>query len=258
MITSGECCATNSSMSISPLLTLVTCAEATANPSCSSATLSTSIVSWLELSTATDGTVFGMLPRSPRNSNRARGEYKQSSLDPPPPAPRFRPQGGKMRVLLACPRCKRQHDASALAPGASFRCRCGETLAVPQVRAADAVVVRCSSCGAPREEGAAACSYCGADFTARERDENTLCPVCFARVSNRSRYCSACGAVVAPEEAAGSEAATDRPCPVCGAGRRLVSRTLGATGLSALECGGAGGRWRGEEAFQVLSERARA
>src|SRR5262245_45655210 len=95
MITSGECCATNSSMSISPLLTLVTCAEATANPSCSSATLSTSIVSWLELSTATDGTVFGMLPRSPRNSNRARGEYKQSSLDPPPPAPRFRPQGGE-------------------------------------------------------------------------------------------------------------------------------------------------------------------
>src|SRR5262245_1339941 len=105
-----------------------------------------------------------------------------------------------MRVLLYCPRCKRQIDASAAAAGGSLRCRCGGEIEVPRARAGDAVVVRCSSCGAPREQGAASCGYCGADFTARERDENTLCPVCFARIGDRARFCSACGAVVAPEE----------------------------------------------------------
>lgn len=162
-----------------------------------------------------------------------------------------------MRVLLCCPRCKRQLDASTVEPGGSVRCRCGQDMAVPRVRARDAVVVRCSSCGAPREEGSSACGYCGADFTARERDQNTLCPVCFARVSNASRFCSACGAAVAPEEAAESAATTDRVCPACGGENLLRSRALGGSGLTSLECERCAGLWLGEDVFKTLSERAR-
>src|SRR4029078_7201381 len=91
----------------------------------------------------------------------------------------------------------------------------------------------------------------------RERDENTLCPVCFARIGNRARFCSACGAVGAPEEDAAGPA-TDRVCPSGGGEQRLASRALGDSGFSALECVRCAGLWLGHDVFEVLAERARS
>ena len=75
-----------------------------------------------------------------------------------------------MRLLVACTKCRRQFDATGREPGSRFRCHCGTVLTVEQSPGHDASVVRCSSCGAPREERATGCQFCGADFTLRERD----------------------------------------------------------------------------------------
>jgi Zn-finger nucleic acid-binding protein len=160
-----------------------------------------------------------------------------------------------VQKLLACPTCKRQYDAAKLAVGARFRCRCGAAITVPEILSRDAAVVRCASCGAARQEGAAACAYCGSDFTIHEQDLETICPSCLARISNAARFCHHCGTPIAPEEIAADP--TDRLCPACGKGQRLRSRALGTTGFSALECATCAGLWVGESVFETLEARGR-
>jgi Zn-finger nucleic acid-binding protein len=161
-----------------------------------------------------------------------------------------------MRRLVACPHCRRQVDAAGLAAGERFRCSCGALVEVPAAQPHDAAAVRCSACGAPRREGRASCSFCGADFTLHERDLDTLCPGCAARVSDRSRFCHHCGTPILPEGMAGE--ITDHPCPACGEDRRLRSRRLGAgEEISVLECNACAGLWVGREAFELLVRRAR-
>ena len=160
-----------------------------------------------------------------------------------------------MRKLVRCPVCHRQFDATQLAVGARFRCRCGAAIAVPEIASRDAAVVRCASCGAAREEGALSCGYCGSDFTLHEQDLETTCPSCFARISNAARFCHHCGTSIAPEELAADP--TDRVCPACGDGRTMHSRALNDEGLTALECPVCAGLWLGEEVFRTIGERAR-
>lgn len=83
---------------------------------------------------------------------------------------------------------------------------------------------------------------------------DTVCPSCFARISDHSRYCHSCGTAIVPEETAGSE--TEWDCPVCGEGRHLRGRAF-AGGLSALECVRCAGLWLGVATFDLLLERAR-
>jgi Zn-finger nucleic acid-binding protein/ribosomal protein L40E len=160
-----------------------------------------------------------------------------------------------VRKLLSCPACHRQLDATILAVGTRFRCRCGAAIQVPVIDSRDAAVVRCASCGAAREEGAKSCSYCGSDFTIHEQDLETICPSCFARISNTAHFCHHCGTAIAPEEIAADP--TDRICPACGDGRFLHSRALGGTGMAVLECGVCAGLWLGADVFLTLEERAR-
>lgn len=160
-----------------------------------------------------------------------------------------------MHKLLQCSRCKRQYDAASLAVGARFRCRCGVTITVPEIRSRDAAVVRCSSCGAARQEGARACAYCTSDFTIHEQDLETICPACLARISDAAKFCHHCGTSIAPEEIASDT--TDRVCPACGSGHHLRSRALGATGFAALECTTCAGLWLGESVFETLETRER-
>lgn len=160
-----------------------------------------------------------------------------------------------MRKLLSCPSCHRQFDATSLAVGSRFRCRCGVTIDVPKIDSRDAAVVRCTSCGAAREAGTLACGYCGSDFTIHEQDLETICPSCLARISNAAKFCHHCGTAIAPEEVAADP--TDRVCPVCGDGRHLNSRALGDTGFTVMECGVCAGLWLGAEVFRALEERAR-
>ena len=156
-----------------------------------------------------------------------------------------------MRRLLVCPSCRRRYDASALPVGERPRCRCGTVLDVREEEAHDAAVVRCQSCGATREEGAANCPYCGSDFTLHEQDLDTMCPACFARVSSRARFCHHCAAPIFADEVAGD--LTARLCPSCQSAP-LRSRALQGNGLSALECTRCGGLWLGQEAFARLRE----
>jgi Zn-finger nucleic acid-binding protein len=131
---------------------------------------------------------------------------------------------------------------------------------VPRPRAHDAAVVRCSSCGAPREnrreETAPACRFCGAEFTLHERDLDTICPGCMARVSGRARFCHHCGTPVLGAQAAAGE--SGYRCPACPGGHPLVSRRLGRANVAIFDCSICGGLWVEKEIFEVLADRARS
>jgi Zn-finger nucleic acid-binding protein len=158
-----------------------------------------------------------------------------------------------VRVLVACPACNRQTDSGDLEVGRRFHCVCGHVLEVPRVRARDAAVVRCSSCGGPRQSGEEACGFCGADFTVHEQDLDTICPSCMARIMGAARFCHQCGTRIAVEGKSGTP--TEHPCPACGTEHLLGSRTLGSPPVGILECHTCGGLWIGVETFEVLTER---
>jgi Zn-finger nucleic acid-binding protein len=160
-----------------------------------------------------------------------------------------------MRLLVECTECQRQFDATQRAVGARFHCHCGEVVIVKKPRGHEAAVVRCSSCGGPRLEEAESCSYCLSDFTLHERDLNTVCPSCLARVSDRARFCHHCATGLIPELDAGAE--TDLVCPACQGDACLVSRQIGTEKVAILECGRCAGFWVGHDAFHMLLERAK-
>lgn len=155
-----------------------------------------------------------------------------------------------MRTLVACPRCHRQFDLSDQPVGARLACPCGGELVVPASAGRDAAVVRCSACGAPRLEGAAACSFCGSQFTLREQDLNTLCPHCLARVSDHGLYCHFCGTKIAPE--AWSDSAASLDCPLCGPEAELRTQVLAGSTLRIEDCPRCAGTWVAEATFEAL------
>lgn len=162
-----------------------------------------------------------------------------------------------MRVLVVCAEgCKRQYDASELAPGSRFHCACGEILTVPRLQGFEAAVIRCSACGAPRQGSDAACRHCQASFTLIEQDLTTVCPSCMARISDRARFCHHCATPLAAEGVGGEESSL--PCPVCRGEVHLVARALGNEALSMMECRQCGGMWLGKKAFELLEEKAQA
>jgi Zn-finger nucleic acid-binding protein len=159
-----------------------------------------------------------------------------------------------LRILVACPACNLQHDASALSPGARFHCNCGQILVVGEPTSHDAAVVRCSSCGAPRQAAAATCAFCGSDFTLHEQDLSTICPTCATRISNRARFCHSCGTPISPQAVAGEE--TTRTCPVCEEDHNLHSRPMGEERIAILECHRCAGIWIGHSVFRHLEHSA--
>jgi Zn-finger nucleic acid-binding protein len=161
-----------------------------------------------------------------------------------------------MRFLVACPDCHRQFDASERHVGSAFQCSCGATVTVPPPKARDAAVVRCSACGAPTEGQETACRFCGAELTLHERDLDTLCPGCMARVSGRARFCHHCACPILPAQAAAGESAYR--CPACEGERPLTSRRLGRANVALFDCAFCGGIWIEKEIFEVLADRARA
>lgn len=161
-----------------------------------------------------------------------------------------------MRLIVACPECQRQYQARGDQIGKRFHCHCGTEITVRQPQGLSAAVVRCSSCGAPRESGARSCTHCGADFTIHEQDLYTVCPNCLARVSDRARFCHHCATPIIPEQIAGEQ--TEHHCPVCGEGRSLTSRRLTGEQVTVLECQVCGGLWLGLEAFSSLMDRQQA
>ena len=173
------------------------------------------------------------------------------------PAPRQSRRINKMmRILVACPSCKRQYDATGSDTGDRFHCLCGEALTVRQPKSHEAAVVRCSSCGSTRQVDSTSCGHCGSKFTLHERDLNTICPTCAARVSDRASYCHHCATRLDPQDKAGEP--TSQSCPACGEGHHLTSRDFGVADLSILECPVCAGLWLGHNAFRHLVERSKA
>jgi Zn-finger nucleic acid-binding protein len=161
-----------------------------------------------------------------------------------------------MRLVVACPSCRRRYDASERRPGSRYRCSCGGVLAVPATALAhDAAVVRCSACGAPRSGQERSCRYCSSDFTLHERDLDTLCPQCMTRVSGKGRFCHSCATPLLLSQAAAAPSA--HPCPACGDGTSLSSRRLGSEDAAILECRICAGLWLEKEVFELLAARAR-
>lgn len=161
-----------------------------------------------------------------------------------------------MRLVVACPSCRRRYDASGRPPGSRYRCSCGGVLAVPATALAhDAAVVRCSACGAPRAGQERSCRYCSSDFTLHERDLDTLCPQCMTRVSGKGRFCHSCATPLLLSQVAAAPSA--HPCPACGDGTSLSSRRLGSEDAAILECRLCAGLWLEKEVFELLAARAR-
>lgn len=158
-----------------------------------------------------------------------------------------------MRLLVRCPQCQRTFDATGRPIGNIFRCLCGAVVEIRAPMGREASVVRCSSCGGACQEGVTACLYCKADFTVHDRDLNTVCPACIARVSDRAKFCHHCGARLAVDLQVG--AATDHPCPVCGGDVKLSNRQVDPE-TALLECQRCGGMWLSRAAFVGLAERA--
>lgn len=158
-----------------------------------------------------------------------------------------------MRLIVACPDCKRQYEARGVEPGRRFRCHCGGEITVQRPKGHSAAVVRCSSCGAPRVGNAMSCEHCGADFTIHEQDLQTVCPNCLARVSDKAQYCHHCATALTAELVAGDE--TEYHCPVCGKDRLLVSRRLTKEQVTVLECEVCAGLWLGLDTFRAMLDR---
>lgn len=157
-----------------------------------------------------------------------------------------------VRLLVACQACHRQYDASTYPIGSRFRCHCGEIVRVEQPEAHEAVVVRCSACGAPRGDGPN-CNHCGSAFAKFEQDMTSICPHCTTRVSDHARFCHSCGKAIAVDGTVGD--VTDKICPACGGDQRMHSRALGPD-LSLLECSACAGLWVGHKTFDHVIRRA--
>lgn len=165
-----------------------------------------------------------------------------------------------MHLIAACSDCRRQYRVEGCAPGRKMRCACGGLVTVPsEVRGLDARVVRCSSCGAPREKSAASCGACGSDFTLHERDLHTVCPECLARIGDHAKFCHHCGIGIAPEPfSAGT--GTKMLCPACSAepAPRLIAREVGSESrVPFFECPACAGVWLNREIFAELIGKCR-
>jgi Zn-finger nucleic acid-binding protein len=160
-----------------------------------------------------------------------------------------------MHHLVACAACRRQYDAGTRPPGAAFACVCGAQVTVSVARGHDAAVVRCSSCGATRQAGEDACDWCDSEFTIHEKDLDTICPQCIARISNRARHCHHCGVAIAPQAIGASDPA--RACPTCRGGPALRHRSLGGA-PPLLECGRCAGLWLAPAELRTLVTRVNA
>jgi Zn-finger nucleic acid-binding protein len=148
--------------------------------------------------------------------------------------------------LVACPGCRAHYDVTEHA-GRSFACACGATVSAGALRAVDAPVRRCGSCGALLAEDADACAYCRARVT-REGELSLICPECYARNSRESRFCTACGVEFRPQPV--PESAKELGCVRC----RTPMQLRRIADVVVQECARCHGLW--VESFDRLVDRA--
>jgi Zn-finger nucleic acid-binding protein/ribosomal protein L40E len=151
--------------------------------------------------------------------------------------------------LVACPVCHTQYDVSPVLT-AEITCRCGETIENRALRAVDAEIARCGSCGAQVQPDARSCTYCGSAIVRDPDQLSLICPECFARNSDRSRFCVACGVAFAPQPLPSE--GRELPCPACDT--RMPPTQV--AGIAVNECPGCHGLWVPGDHFDALVKRA--
>jgi len=151
--------------------------------------------------------------------------------------------------LVACPVCHSQYDVSQLA-AAQLTCRCGETIENRPLAAVDAVIARCGSCGALIAPEAQTCTYCDSAIVRDPRKLSLICPECFARNAEQSRFCVACGVAFSPQPLPGE--GRELPCPACET--RMPPSQVAGIGVN--ECPGCHGLWVSGAHFEALVRRA--
>src|SRR5262245_2005251 len=151
--------------------------------------------------------------------------------------------------LVACPVCHTQYDVSQVLT-AQLTCRCGESIENRAPTAVDAVVARCGSCGAQVQANADSCSYCDSAIVRDPDKLSLICPECFARNADQSRFCVACGVAFSPQPL--PSAGRELPCPACDT-RMPPSQVAG---IALNECPGCHGLWVSGDHFDALVKRA--
>lgn len=151
--------------------------------------------------------------------------------------------------LIACSVCHTQYDTAPLA-AERFQCRCGETLEKRDLAAVDAKIARCGSCGALVEADAEQCSFCSSSIVRDPDKLSLICPECFARNGDSSRFCVACGVAFRPEPLPGQ--GRELPCPGCASSMPPTA----VAGIPLNECPGCHGLWVPGEHFDALIRRA--
>jgi len=152
--------------------------------------------------------------------------------------------------LVACGNCHTQYDVSDVVEK-TFPCRCGEILENRPPAPVDAEIRRCGACGALVTPDRESCDYCNSAIIRDDkRSLSLICPECYARNAEESRFCTACGVTFRPE--AVRTGGYELPCPVCAA--LMPPRQVGGVGIN--ECGSCNGLWVPGENFDLLVSRA--
>ena len=151
--------------------------------------------------------------------------------------------------LVACANCHTQFDVTDIS-AKEFPCRCGATVENRDLAAVDATIERCGSCGAITGAETESCDFCGSVIVRDPGAPSLICPECYARTAEDSRFCTACGVAFRPE--AVRVEGHELPCPVCDV--LMPPRQVGGVGLN--ECTKCNGLWAPGESFEVLVDRA--
>jgi Zn-finger nucleic acid-binding protein len=151
--------------------------------------------------------------------------------------------------LVACADCHAQYDVTDVLD-AEIACRCGSTIENRIHTGIDALVHRCGSCGAQVSAEAEGCDYCGSEIVRDEKRLSLICPECYGRNAEESRFCTVCGVPFRPEpvESEGKEL----PCPCCSC--LMPPRSVGGIGIN--ECPQCNGIWVPEKRFDQLVAKA--
>ncbi len=112
-------------------------------------------------------------------------------------------------------------------------------------------MVRCGSCGAALAPEDASCSFCASAVVRRPGRAGPVCPECFARTPEGSRFCTVCGVAFRPEPLPAQ--ARELPCPACSV--PMAAQAVG--GVAIHQCGSCEGLWIPEGGLEHLVERAR-
>jgi len=151
--------------------------------------------------------------------------------------------------LVACSNCHTQYDVSNVV-AETFPCRCGATVENRHLDPVDARIHRCGSCGAIVAAEADDCDYCGSAIVRDPGRLSLICPECYARTADESRFCTGCGVAFRPEEV--QIEGFELPCPVCDA--LMPPHQIGGIGIN--ECTKCNGLWVPGESFDLLVSRA--